>query len=112
MRSVMYLVKNNIKHKTGAFKGIIVLMAIIVFSFSGSVSNSKNLSVYLNDSLDHYNIGDIVMTYEYDKLTDTVTDGLDANANVNSWRVEPLLYVNMECFVDGKNKNADTRLVK
>lgn len=112
MRSVMYLVKNNIKHKTGAFKGIIVLMAIIVFSFSGSVSNSKNLSVYLNDSLDHYNIGDIVMTYEYDKLTDTVTDGLDANANVNSWRVEPLLYVNMECFVDGKNKNVDTRLVK
>lgn len=112
MRSVMYLVKNNIKHKTGAFKGIIVLMSIIVFSFSGSISNSKNLNNNLNDSLDHYNIGDIVMTYEYDKLTDTVTNGLDANENVNSWRVEPMLYVGMECFVEGKTKDIDTRLVK
>ena len=49
------------------------------------------------------------MTYEYDKLTDTVTDGLDANANVNSWRVEPLLYVNMECFVDGKKVRENIR---
>lgn len=112
MRSVLYLVKNNIKHKTGAFKGIIVLMAIIVFSFSGSVSNSKNLDRALNDSLDHYRIGDIVMTYADGSFTDKIKQGLDANEHVSSWRSEPLLYVGMEYFLNGKSQDLDTRLVR
>ncbi|MBR6102198.1 MAG: FtsX-like permease family protein [Ruminococcus sp.] len=112
MRSVMFLVRNNIKHKTGAFKGIIALMAIIVFSFSGSVSNSKNLDRALNASLDHYKVGDIVMTYAEGKLTDNIKNGLDTNGHVSSWRTEQMLYVGMEYFLNGKNQNIDTRLFR
>ncbi len=112
MRSVLHLLKNNIKHKAGAFKGIIALMAIIVFSYSGSVSNSKNLDRALNESLDHYGVGDIVMTYKEGKLSDKIKDGLEANEHVTSWRVDPMLYVGMDYYLNGKSKEQDTRLVK
>ncbi|MBR6872796.1 MAG: FtsX-like permease family protein [Ruminococcus sp.] len=112
MRSVLHILKNNIRRKTGAFKGIIALMAIIVFSFSASVSNSKNLHRALNDSLDHYGIGDIVMTYAEGRFTDEVKHGLDSDSHVSSWRSEPLLYVGMEYFLNGRDQNLDTRLVR
>ncbi|MBR4096587.1 MAG: FtsX-like permease family protein [Oscillospiraceae bacterium] len=41
---IFKLLKANIKHKKGAFKSIAALMAIIVFSFSGTVSNNDNLA--------------------------------------------------------------------
>lgn len=112
MRSVIYLVKNNIKHKTGAFKGIIALMAIIVFSFSGSVSNSKNLHEALSNSFDNYRVGDIIMSYSEGKLDDTVKNGLDANSHVKSWRADPMLFVKNEYYLNGKVQDKETRLVK
>ena len=112
MKSVLYLVKNNIKFKTGAFKGIIALMAIIVFSYSGSVSNSKNLYASLNDSLDHYNVGDIIMTFEEQKLTDKVKAGLDNNEHIKSFREQPLLSTNMEYTAGGKTKDYSARFIR
>ena len=112
MKSVLYLVKNNIKFKTGAFKGIIALMAIIVFSYSGSVSNSKNLYSSLNDSLDHYNAGDIIMTFDEDKLTDKIENGLDKNEHVKSYREQPLLYTSMEYTAGGKSKDYASRFIR
>ncbi|MBQ2580297.1 MAG: hypothetical protein II574_01565, partial [Ruminococcus sp.] len=112
MKSVLYLVKNNIKFKTGAFKGIIALMAIIVFSYSGSVSNSKNLYESLNDSLDHYNVGDIIMTFEEQKLTDKVKAGLDNNEHIKSFREQPLLSTNMEYTAGGKTKDYSARFIR
>ena len=112
MKSVLYLVKNNIKFKTGTFKSVIILMAIIVFSYSCSVSNSKNLNDSLNESLDHYNVGDIVMTYKGSEIPDKVRKGLDSNTNVKSFRTDDMLYVKMSCFADGKEQNMKTRLVK
>ncbi len=41
---IFKLLKANIKHKKGAFKSIAALMAIIVFSFSGTVSNNDNIA--------------------------------------------------------------------
>ncbi len=41
---IFKLLKANIRHKKGAFKSIAALMAIIVFSFSGTVSNNDNLA--------------------------------------------------------------------
>ena len=112
MKSVLYLVKNNIKFKTGAFKSVMILMAIIVFSYSCSVSNSKNLDDSLNRSLDHYNAGDIVMTYKGSEIPDKVKNGLDANRNVRSFRTDDMLFVAMPCFADGKEQDMETRLVK
>ncbi|MBQ8177215.1 MAG: ABC transporter permease [Oscillospiraceae bacterium] len=41
---IFKLLKANIRHKKGAFKSIAALMAIIVFSFSGTVSNNDNIA--------------------------------------------------------------------
>ncbi|MBQ7981085.1 MAG: ABC transporter permease [Oscillospiraceae bacterium] len=40
---ILKLLKANIKHKKGAFKSIAALMAIIVMSFTGTVSNNDNI---------------------------------------------------------------------
>ena len=112
MKSTLYLVKNNIKFKTGAFKSIIILVAIIVFSYSGSVSNSKNLRDSLNASLDHYKTGDIVMTYKGSDIPDKVKQGLSENKNVKSYRADDMLFVAMDCYANGKEQDFETRLVK
>lgn len=112
MRSVLSLVKNNIRYKTGAFKSVIILMAIIVFSYSCSVSNSKNLDEYLNKSLDHYSVGDLVMTFKGSEIPQRVIDGLSSNENVSSYRADDMLYVAMECFANGKEQDFETRLIK
>lgn len=41
---IFKLLRANIKHKKGAFKSIAALMAIIVFSFTATVSNNDNLA--------------------------------------------------------------------
>ena len=112
MKSVLYLVKNNIRFKTGAFRSVIILMAIIVFSYSCSVSNSKNLNRSLKQSLDHYNVGDLVMTFKGSEIPARVTDGLDENENVSSYRTDDMLFVAMDCYADGKAQDMETRLVK
>ena len=112
VKSVLYLVKNNVRHKNGAFISIILLMAMIVFSFSCSVSNSKNLDEALNDSLDHYQVGDLVMTFKEADLTEDITQEIESNSHVKSWRSEPLLFVAMECYLNGEGHDYETRLVK
>lgn len=112
MRSVLNLVKNNIKHKTGAFKSVIVLIAIIVFSYTCSVSNSKNLDESLNASLDHYNVGDIIMTFKGDSVPERIANGLSANSNVKSYRTDDMLYVAMDYFTNGKEHEREARLKK
>ena len=112
MKSVLYLVKNNIRFKTGAFRSVIILMAIIVFSYSCSVSNSKNLNTALSQSLDHYGVGDLVMTYKGSEIPTKVIDGLAANENVSSCRSDDMLFVAMDCYGDGKELEFETRLIK
>lgn len=47
---ILKLLVANIKHKKGAFKSIIALTAIIVFSFAGTVSNNDNIDRSLERS--------------------------------------------------------------
>ncbi|MGN0633391.1 MAG: ABC transporter permease [Oscillospiraceae bacterium] len=47
---ILRLVKANIKHKRGAFKGIAALMAIIVLSFTGTISNNDNIDRTLSEA--------------------------------------------------------------
>lgn len=47
---ILKLLIANIKHKKGAFKSIIALTAIIVFSFAGTVSNNDNIDRSLERS--------------------------------------------------------------
>lgn len=112
MKPVLYLLKNNIKYKTGAFKSVIVLMAIIVFSFSCSVSNSKNLNESLTSSLEHYNAGDLIMTFKGKQVPERVLQGLEKNDKVDKFRTDNMLFVAMDCYCDGKELEFETRLIK
>ena len=47
---ILKLVKANIKHKKGAFKSIAALMAIIVLSFTVTVSNNDNIDKALTEA--------------------------------------------------------------
>ena len=47
---ILKLLKANIKHKKGAFKSIAALMAIIVLSFTGTVSNNDNIDRTLTEA--------------------------------------------------------------
>ncbi len=52
---ILKLLIANIKHKKGAFKSIIALTAIIVFSFAGTVSNNENIDRSLERSHSYAN---------------------------------------------------------
>lgn len=56
---ILKLLKANIKHKKGSFKSIAALMAIIVFSFTGTVSNNDNLDKALTEAHQYVNTPDI-----------------------------------------------------
>lgn len=47
---ILKLLKANIRHKKGAFKSIAALMAIIVLSFTGTVSNNDNIDRTLTEA--------------------------------------------------------------
>lgn len=47
---IIRLIKANIKHKKGSFKSIAALMAIIVLSFTGTVSNNDNIDRTLDEA--------------------------------------------------------------
>ena len=44
MRSVLKIMWANIRHKKGAFKGVIALMAVMVMSFAITISNTDTLA--------------------------------------------------------------------
>lgn len=47
---ILKLLKANIKHKKGSFKSIAALMAIIVLSFTGTISNNDNIDRTLTEA--------------------------------------------------------------
>ena len=47
---ILKLLKANIKHKKGAFKSVAALMAIIVLSFTGTMSNNDNIDRTLTEA--------------------------------------------------------------
>lgn len=101
MKSILTLLKANIKHKKGAFKSIAALMTIITLSFACTVSNNDNLDKELTASFENTDVGDLLITLGEDDLTDTITDVLDNNSNVSRWRKDELVQVNGSTEVDG-----------
>ena len=61
MRSIFKLFKANLRHKKGTFIGIVILMTIVTFCYSGTVSNNRNLEKAILDDFSHRHIGDIVI---------------------------------------------------
>lgn len=104
MKSVLKLVRANIRHGKGAFKGIIFLMAILTFSFSGTVSNDDDLRRALNDNVKNGHISDISVFVYDDFLTDDMLSELDENSDVRDYDIEKELFYQRKPEFDGEEQ--------
>lgn len=101
MKSILSLLKANIKHKKGAFKSIAALMAIITVSFSCTVSNNDNTLREIEASFANSDVGDLLITLDEAAFTDDIAKALDNSADVSRWRKDELIQVNRPAKING-----------
>ncbi|MBQ5312001.1 MAG: hypothetical protein ILP19_08195, partial [Oscillospiraceae bacterium] len=104
MRSVLKLVSANIRHKKGAFKGIVFLMMLIVFSFTGTVSNKDDLDISINESFDKINCGDLVIRIYSDLVSGKINDTINNHPGISHIEYRDWLFVMQKPLVDGEEK--------
>ena len=75
MRSILKLLFANIRHRKGAFAGIIILMAVISLSYAITVSNDRNLSVLLTEGYTAQGGGDWMVSFS---AADMQEEGIDS----------------------------------
>ena len=102
MRSILKLTRANIKHGRGAFKGIIFLMMLLTFSFSGTVSNDDRLEEARQAKYDRVQAADLTVTIYDELLTDEMISSVKNNSHVKDVKIkERVSFVSAPRF-DGK----------
>lgn len=95
MRSILKLALANIKCGKGAFKGIIFLMMLITFSFSGTVSNNDRLEEARTDRFEKDGNFDLIVSIYHDLLTDDMVSAARENEHVTGLeQKETIMFVN------------------
>lgn len=79
---ILKLLIANIKHKKGAFKSIIALTAIIVFSFAGTVSNNDNIDRSLERSHSYADTPTFTAFANKRNLQDNITEEITKHPDV------------------------------
>lgn len=79
---IIKLIKANIKHKKGAFKSIAALMAIIVVSFTVTVSNNDNIDKALNNAHSTLATPDVTAFLIEAKTDRSIIDSIKENPDV------------------------------
>ncbi len=79
---ILKLLKANIKHKKGSFKSIAALMAIIVLSFTVTVSNNDNIDRALTEAHNLVNTPDITAFIVERKADRSILDSIGENHDV------------------------------
>jgi ABC-type lipoprotein release transport system permease subunit len=110
MKSIIRLTLANIKRGKGAFSGIILLMALITFTFSGTVSNDDQLRSALSSSLDEADVGELTVFIYDDLLTEDMLDSLGKNGKVKSFTQKSSMIVNQKPVVGGKEQDIAIQL--
>lgn len=109
MKSIFTLLKANIRYKKGAFTSIALLMMIITFSFSGTVSNNDNLERAFSDSLENYEIGDLIVTV-HSSDADELIEKSERSIHVKKAHEEQRIAVNTDIESEGKTLSAIFRI--
>ena len=109
MRSILKLMRANIRHGKGSFKGIAFMMMLITFSFSGTVSNDDRLTEARTQKFADADIADVIVEIYDDLLTADMRSELDENEHVADYSELPELVFLSEPEVEGEA--VDTRLV-
>ena len=105
MKSIFRLIRAHIRHGKDAFFGIILLMSLITFSFSGTVSNDDVLRAEIEKNFAEENVGDlIVMIYE-DDLSDDMLASLDKSSSVAGYSVKQSIFLRSRPVVDGAEED-------
>ena len=82
---ILKLLRANIKHKKGAFKSVIALMAIIVLSFTGTVSNNDNIDRTIDEAYKWSDSPDMTIfmdeKYADDKTLEAIKNNPDVSIN-------------------------------
>lgn len=102
MRSILKLTAANIKHGRGAFKGIILLMMIITFSFSGTVSNDDRLEEARAEKYEQVKAADLMVTIHNELLTDDMINAVKNNSHVKDYKIKETVAFVSSPRVDGK----------
>lgn len=79
---ILKLLRANIKHKKGAFKSIIALTAIIVFSFTATVSNNDNIDRSLDRSHGYANTPTFTALALKRNLQDNIKEEIEKHPEV------------------------------
>ena len=79
---IIKLIKANIKHKKGAFKSIAALMAIIVVSFTVTVSNNDNIDKALANAHSVLATPDVTAFLIEEKTDRSIIDDIKENPDV------------------------------
>ena len=103
MRSIWKLFLANLRHKKGAFAGIVILMAIVTFSYACTVSNNRNLRKAVTDDITHRNIGDFIFILSAEDPSEKLRNALDTHADVTDWKLERMLQPDEPVLADGKS---------
>ena len=105
MRSILKLMLANIRHGKGAFKGIVLLMMLITFSFSGTVSNNDRLVEARTEKFEKSSVSDVIVHMYKENVSDEMVDQVRENELVKDVKEEEMLYFLSKLKVDDKEKD-------
>ncbi len=108
MRSILKLMRANIRSGRGAFKSMILLMLLLTFSFSGTVSNDDRLHEARTERFTEAGVPDLLVWIYDDLLTEDMLHDVRENPHVRSVDTkQSLLFVHAPLVGE---KEADVRL--
>ena len=110
MRSILKLARSNIRHGKGSFIGIIVLMMLMTFSFTGTVSNDDNLKRALADRYEANNISEVLIYIYDDMLTDEMLEELDSYPEVDHYVINDHVLLNTPVRSNGGEVDTNMEL--
>ena len=102
MRSILKLTIANIRRGKGAFKSIILLMMLLTFSFSGTVSNDDRLREARTERFEKEGVPDLLVSIYDDLLTEDMLDDVRSNPYVSSLRTAKSILFTHSPLVDGE----------
>ena len=93
MRSILKLTSAGIRRGRGAFKSIILLMMLITFSFSGTVSNADRLREARTERFAQAGVPDIMVSIYDDLLTDEMLRAVEEDPNVQDYCLKQSIFL-------------------